>query len=105
MDFRKEETRFLNKIEANKGLEAGSSIGLVEDDSGGRPDDPGFTDIQLMKVRRGEGCCCAVAVGLWPVQAAGWECWYLVLCTVSGGAAQQCKRSSWRRLRAGVAGG
>lgn len=30
VEFRKEETRFLNKVEAQKGLTQGSSIGVVE---------------------------------------------------------------------------
>jgi syntaxin 16 len=34
VEFRKEETRFLNKVEQQKGLEAGSVIGLVEADEG-----------------------------------------------------------------------
>lgn len=33
VEFRKEETRFLNKVEAQKGLAKGSSIGLIEDDA------------------------------------------------------------------------
>lgn len=53
VEFRKEETRFLNKMEAQKGLAAGSSIGLVEDEGpGGAVTDPGFTETQLMKVRQ-----------------------------------------------------
>ena len=45
MEFRKEETRFLNKVEAQKGLAAGSSMGLVESDSTAdmASIDPGFT--------------------------------------------------------------
>ncbi|KAI8470175.1 MAG: hypothetical protein J3K34DRAFT_458972 [Monoraphidium minutum] len=56
VEFRKEETRFLNKIEAQKGYEAGSSIGLVEDDGGGGGGlgDPGFTQAQLMKMSQAE---------------------------------------------------
>ena len=54
MDFRKEETRFLNKVEAQKGLAQGSSIGLVENEnegsSGMEPSDPGFTQAQLAMV-------------------------------------------------------
>lgn len=52
VEFRKEETRFLNKIEAQKGYEKGSSIGLVEDESAGPAgtSDPGFTEMQLQKV-------------------------------------------------------
>jgi syntaxin 16 len=52
VEFRKEETRFLNKMEAQKGLAAGSSIGLIEDEAAGTAaaGDPGFTETQLMKV-------------------------------------------------------
>ncbi|KAG2451564.1 hypothetical protein HYH02_004162 [Chlamydomonas schloesseri] len=54
VEFRKEETRFLNKVEQQKGLEAGSVIGLVEADegtkTGGEPVDPGFTQAQLAMV-------------------------------------------------------
>jgi syntaxin 16 len=52
VEFRKEETRFLNKMEAQKGLAAGSSIGLIEEEgaAGGVFADPGFTETQLMKV-------------------------------------------------------
>lgn len=54
VEFRKQETRFLNKMEAQKGLAAGSSIGLVEDEGpgggGASAGDPGFTESQLMKV-------------------------------------------------------
>jgi hypothetical protein len=65
----KEETRFLNKIEAQKGYEAGSSIGLVEDEheagglggglragggGGGGPGGGGFTQAQLLKVSQAE---------------------------------------------------
>jgi hypothetical protein len=55
VEFRKEETRFLNKMEAQKGLAAGSSIGLVEDEGpgGGGERDPGFTESQIQKVRLG----------------------------------------------------
>jgi syntaxin 16 len=55
VEFRKEETRFLNKMEAQKGLAAGSSIGLIEEEGGASSSafaDPGFTETQLMKVRR-----------------------------------------------------
>jgi syntaxin 16 len=54
VEFRKEETRFLNKMEAQKGLAAGSSIGLIEEEGGASSAfaDPGFTETQLMKVRR-----------------------------------------------------
>lgn len=55
VEFRKEETRFLNKMEAQKGLEQGSSIGIVEEE-GGRGDavDAAFTEMQLMKVGQSE---------------------------------------------------
>jgi syntaxin 16 len=55
VEFRKEETRFLNKIEAQKGLVKGSSIGLVEDEgsAAGAMTDPGFTETQLMAVSDG----------------------------------------------------
>lgn len=33
VDFRKEETRFLNKVEAQKGLEQGSTLGFIEDEA------------------------------------------------------------------------
>lgn len=36
MDFRKEETRFLNRVEQQKGLEQGSVIGIIEADEGTR---------------------------------------------------------------------
>ena len=62
VEFRKEETRFLNRMEAQKGLEAGSSLGLVEDDGGTAQDgssyavaDPGFTQAQMMRVNQAEG--------------------------------------------------
>ncbi|KAG2500822.1 hypothetical protein HYH03_001584 [Edaphochlamys debaryana] len=55
VEFRKEETRFLNKVEEQKGLEKGSVIGLIEGDegtktSGGEAVDPGFTQAQLAMV-------------------------------------------------------
>jgi hypothetical protein len=51
VEFRKEETRFLNKIEQQKGLVKGSSIGLVEEEGpGASATDPGFTESQLMAV-------------------------------------------------------
>lgn len=52
VEFRKEETRFLNKMEAQKGLAAGSSIGLIEDEGHGGlgEHDPGFTAAQIQKV-------------------------------------------------------
>lgn len=53
VEFRKEETRFLNKMEAQKGLAAGSSIGLIEDEGHALgANDPGFTESQIQKVRR-----------------------------------------------------
>lgn len=54
VDFRKEETRFLNKIESQKGMELGSSCGLVEDDQPLNMSDPGFTEAQLQKVSQAE---------------------------------------------------
>lgn len=33
VEFRKEETRFLNKLEAQKGIKVGGTLGLVESDS------------------------------------------------------------------------
>ncbi|GBF92946.1 hypothetical protein Rsub_05782 [Raphidocelis subcapitata] len=61
VEFRKEETRFLNKIEAQKGYEAGSSIGLVEEErdgggpgGGGGGGPGGFTQAQLLKVSQAE---------------------------------------------------
>ncbi len=64
---RKEETRYLNKIEAQKGYEKGSSIGLIEDDAsstavagggygggGGSSGDPGFTQAQLIRMTQAE---------------------------------------------------
>jgi len=32
-DFRKEETRFLNRVEAQKGIKVGGTMGLVENDA------------------------------------------------------------------------
>jgi hypothetical protein len=60
VEFRKEETRFLNRMEAQKGLEAGSSLGLVVDDGGQEAAgfavaDPGFTQAQMMRVHQAEG--------------------------------------------------
>jgi syntaxin 16 len=62
VEFRKEETRFLNRMEAQKGLEAGSSLGLVADDGGAGAQegsyavvDPGFTQAQMMRVHQAEG--------------------------------------------------
>lgn len=55
VDFRKEETRFLNKMEAQKGLAAGSSIGLIEDEGHALgASDPGFTESQIQKVSQAE---------------------------------------------------
>jgi hypothetical protein len=54
---RKQETRFLNKIEAQKGYEQGSSIGLIveEGPAGAAAEaDPGFTQAQLVKVSQAE---------------------------------------------------
>ncbi|GLC43807.1 hypothetical protein PLESTB_000910000 [Pleodorina starrii] len=54
LEFRREETRFLNKVEQQKGLEKGSVIGLVEEEegtrTGGEVVDPGFTQAQLAMV-------------------------------------------------------
>jgi syntaxin 16 len=53
MDFRKEETRFLNKVEANKGLVENSSLmGVLGDDSTSdlASMDPGFTQAQIAAV-------------------------------------------------------
>ncbi|MEW5299709.1 MAG: hypothetical protein WDW36_002699 [Sanguina aurantia] len=49
VEFRKEETRFLNRVEAQKGLTQGSSIGVVEGAEGRNDEftDPGFTQAQL----------------------------------------------------------
>lgn len=33
VEFRKEETRFLNKVEQQKGLEQGSTLGFIEDEA------------------------------------------------------------------------
>jgi syntaxin 16 len=49
MEFRKEETRFLSKVEAQKGLAAGSAMGLVESahlDEDTDLLDPGFSQTQ-----------------------------------------------------------
>jgi hypothetical protein len=52
VEFRKEETRFLNKMEQQKGFAAGSSIGLIEDEGHALgASDPGFTESQIQKVR------------------------------------------------------
>ncbi|GFR46920.1 hypothetical protein Agub_g8567 [Astrephomene gubernaculifera] len=53
VEFRKEETRFLNKVEEQKGLAQGSTLGLIEADEGnrpGEPSDPGFTQSQVAMV-------------------------------------------------------
>lgn len=51
VEFRKEETRFLNKMEQQKGFAAGSSIGLIEDEGHVLgASDPGFTESQIQKV-------------------------------------------------------
>lgn len=53
VEFRKEETRFLNKMEQQKGFAAGSSIGLIEDEGHAlAASDPGFTESQIQKVQR-----------------------------------------------------
>mmetsp|Transcript_7477 Transcript_7477/g.19932 ORF Transcript_7477/g.19932 Transcript_7477/m.19932 type:complete len:324 (+) Transcript_7477:58-1029(+) len=52
-DFRKEETRFLNRVEAQKGIKVGGTMGLVENDAqmeGLDEHDPGFTQAQLAQV-------------------------------------------------------
>ncbi len=41
IDFRREETRFLNRVEAQKGIKVGGTMGLVESESqvrGSMPD-------------------------------------------------------------------
>ncbi|KXZ55932.1 SYP4 protein [Gonium pectorale] len=52
LEFRREQTRFLNKVEQQKGLEQGSSIGIVEVDerAGNEVVDPGFTTAQIAMV-------------------------------------------------------
>mmetsp|Transcript_8436 Transcript_8436/g.21088 ORF Transcript_8436/g.21088 Transcript_8436/m.21088 type:complete len:312 (-) Transcript_8436:247-1182(-) len=52
VEFRKEETRFLNKLEAQKGIKVGGTIGLVESESQMNlaEVDPGFTSAQLAMV-------------------------------------------------------
>ncbi|KAJ9524009.1 Qa-snare protein, Tlg2/Syntaxin16-family [Haematococcus lacustris] len=52
VEFRKEETRFLNKVEAQKGIKVGGTMGLVESDSQMNLNeaDPGFTQAQLAVV-------------------------------------------------------
>lgn len=52
VDFRKEQTRFLNKKEAQKGIKVGGTMGLVESDSqlNLAETDPGFMDAQLKRV-------------------------------------------------------
>lgn len=56
MDFRKEETRFLNKLEEQKGYGRGHFGLLVEDaaPSGFGDEDVGFTDAQLAQVTQAE---------------------------------------------------
>lgn len=50
-EFRREETRFLNKVEAQKGLAAGSTLGLVDTDSPSLDGfDPGFNQAQTTAV-------------------------------------------------------
>lgn len=56
VDFRKEETRFLNKLEEQKGYSKGH-FGLLAQDtqSGGiGEEDAGFTDFQLAQVSQAE---------------------------------------------------
>lgn len=52
MEFRKEETRFLNKVEAQKGLAANSSLGVMDSDLSESLEsiDPGFTTTQIASV-------------------------------------------------------
>lgn len=58
VEFRKEETRFLNKMEQQKGFAAGSSIGLIEDEGHALgASDPGFTESQIQKVGWVVQCC------------------------------------------------
>ncbi|GBF90215.1 hypothetical protein Rsub_03348 [Raphidocelis subcapitata] len=62
VEFRKEETRFLNKMEAQKGYEQGSSLALAEGERGGSGGgagegaaaEPGFTQAQVQKVSQAE---------------------------------------------------
>jgi syntaxin 16 len=64
VEFRKEETRFLNKMEAQKGLAAGSSIGLIEDEGHALgASDPGFTESQIQKV--GTHAVCVARRPVW----------------------------------------
>lgn len=72
-EFRAEETRFLNRVERQKGLSAGS-VGFLADDDLGGGTDPGFTEEQSMRleqVRRLRGCStCAgllLFIECWPV--------------------------------------
>ncbi|GMH33333.1 hypothetical protein BSKO_01167 [Bryopsis sp. KO-2023] len=57
VDFRKEETRFLNKLEEQKGYGKGH-FGLLVDEAGASAatgdDDAGFTDLQLVQVSQAE---------------------------------------------------
>lgn len=74
VEFRKEETRFLNKMEQQKGLAAGSSIGLIEDEGHGlAASDPGFTESQIQKVRalRQAPCWPVAGRSVQPLCAAG----------------------------------
>ncbi|EFJ50543.1 Qa-SNARE, Tlg2/Syntaxin16-family [Volvox carteri f. nagariensis] len=54
LEFRREETRFLNKVEEHKGMEKGSSIGVIAEEegtwTGGELMDPGFTQAQMAMV-------------------------------------------------------
>lgn len=54
MDFRKEETRFLNKLEEQKGYGKGHFGLLVEDAAPSGFEDTGFTDMQLAQVTQSE---------------------------------------------------
>jgi len=92
MRNRKEETRFLNKIEAQKGYERGSSMRLVEDEREAAAagavavtTDPGFTQAQLMKVSQAEVLIEERDVEIRKVRRWGWGgqtglVWACVLC-------------------------
>jgi hypothetical protein len=60
VEFRREQTRFLNKMEAQRGLEMGSSIGVVERDddagggAGGGSGIGALTSAQVMRVAQSE---------------------------------------------------
>lgn len=74
VEFRKEETRFLNKMEQQKGFAAGSSIGLIEDEGHALgASDPGFTESQIQKV------CVRVCVRINNRhRAMAVLCWYML---------------------------